>query len=222
MANYEKIETLVKKLAELTDDSMTKMISNENIDVSTLSDREKFSILIFEEMKKAIDNKDHELLLDCNYAKSGFHNKTEKQLAKGQENTWLVDYFRVVTRGEVQKSLIQVYVYPDVKNGSCRFNLSTSCERFAREQFTALEDELNFHIKRRPDGTARWTERANVGYDELAEVVKQVCAVLSACTKVREEKKKDTEDKKKEKKTTKNTKKPKVEETPNTEESTEE
>lgn len=219
MANYKKIETLVKMLAELTDDSLTEMIANENIDVSTLSEREKFSVLVFEEMKKAIDNKDRELLLDCNYAKSGFHNKTEKQLAKGQENTWLVDYYRVVTRGDVQKSIIQVYVYPDVKKGSCRFNLSTSCEKVAREQFAALEDELNFHIKKRPDGTARWTERANVGYDELVNVVTQVCAVLSASTKIREEKKKDTEEKKN---TNKSTKKPDVEEMPDTEESTEE
>ena len=196
MANYKKLETLVKNFESISDDILNEIVNCEDVDVSTLSDREKFSCLVFDEMRKALDTKSHRLVLDCNYPKSNKHNKSEKQLAKGQEPEWLVDYYRLVSN-DTQKSLIQVYVSANPKKGACTFSLCTSCAKDNLAQFEALKDELHFEpIGKKKDGGAKTTQRNNVDYTELVDVVKAVVAVLANTEKAKAEAKKAKAEKK--------------------------
>ena len=199
MANYKKLETLVKNFESLTDDILNEIVHCPDVDVTTLSDREKFSCLVYDEMRKALETKTHKLLLDCNYPQSNMHNKSEKQLEKGQSPQWLVDYYRLVSKAGKQKSLIQIYVSTNPKNGTCKFDLYTSCAKDNLSQFISLRDELHFEPYGKKDGGAKTTRRTNVGYDELVDIVKAVAAVLHNTEKARAEaKKKDKEEPKKE------------------------
>ena len=126
MANYKKLENLVKDFETLTDDLLNEIVDCPDVDVSTLTDKEKFSCLIYQQMSRALANKAYKLMLDCNYPKSNMHNKSEKQLAKGQTPQWLVDYYRLVSTDEKSKSLVQIYVKANPKTGICKFNLCTS------------------------------------------------------------------------------------------------
>ncbi len=195
MANYKKLETLVKNFETLTDDILNEIVNCPDVDVTTLTDREKFSCLVFSEMRKALDTKSHELMLDCNYPLSGMHNKSEKQLAKGQEPQWLVDYYRLVSKGDKPKSLIQIYVSANPKNGSCKFSLCTSCAKDNLAQFLSLRDELHFEPVGKKGGEgAKTTKRDGVSYEELVDVCKAVTAILYNTEKARAEAKSKKDD----------------------------
>lgn len=184
----KNLDELVKTFETLTDDILNEIVNCKDVDVTTLSDREKFSCLVFEEMRKALETPSHELMLDCNYPLSGKHNKSDKQLAKGQEPEWLVDYYRLVSKEGKKKSLIQIYVYANPKNGSCRFNLCTSCAKDNLAQFISLRDELQFEpIPKKGGEGSKTSKRDGVSYEELVEVCKAVCAILSNTEKARAE-----------------------------------
>ena len=196
MANYKKLENLVTDYETLTDELLEEIVHCDNIDVTTLSPREKFACLVFQQMSRALATKSYHLLLDCNYPKSNKHNKSEKQLAKGQTPVWLVDYFRLVTNDDKQKSLVQIYVSTDPKKGTCNFTLCTSSAKDNLAQFEALCDELHFEPLGKTSGDgAKTSRRTNVGYDELVAVCKSVVAILNNTEKARAEakKKKDEE-----------------------------
>lgn len=190
MANYKKLETLIKAFTNLSETTLNEIIHNENVDVSTLSNREKFSALVFSELAKAMETRDHTLVLDCNYEKSGFVHKTNAQLAKGQEPEYLVDYYRLITKSDSPKSLIQVYALVNPDTGKCEFNLCTSCAKLTREQFLALQDELKFHLLKAKNGRVKTSYRKEVGYDELVDVMKAVVGVLKNTEKLLAEAKK--------------------------------
>ena len=175
MANYKKLETLVKNFTETTDEVFENLIDNEMVDVSTLTDKEKFAVLVFAELAKALQTKDHRLELDCNYAASKFHNHEDEA-----EDEYLVDYYRLVPTANANSTLIQFYVNADPKKERCLFTLCTSCAKANREQFEALEDDLHFTVKRdKKTGRAKTSQRNNIPYDEVVDVVKAVCAVLA-------------------------------------------
>ena len=190
MANYKNLETLVKEFDTVTDEILNEIVNCPDIEVDTLSDREKFSCLVFQQMSRALENKSYKLMLDCNYPQSNKHNKSDKQLAKGQEPEWLVDYYRLVSKEGKQKSLIQIYVKTNPKNGSCLFDLCTSCSKNNLAQFEALRDELHFEPVGKKDGGTKTTRRMNVGYDELVAVCKAVTAILANTEKAKAEAKK--------------------------------
>lgn len=194
MANYKKLETLVKDFETLTDDILNEIVNCPDVDVSTLSDREKFSCLVFQQMQRALETKAHTLMLDCNYPESNKHNKSDKQLAKGQSPEWLVDYYRLVSKTGKQKSLIQIYVKTNPKNGTCLFDLCTSCAKNNLEQFNALKDELHFEPVGKKDGGTKTTRRMNVPYDMLVDVCKAVTAILADTERARAEAKKQAKE----------------------------
>ena len=195
MANYKKLETLVKNLETVTDEILAEIVHCDDVDVTTLSPREKFSCLVFDEMRKALTTKAHTLMLDCNYPASNTHNKSEKQLAKGQTPEWLVDYYRLVTNDEHPKSLIQIYVSANPKNGTCKFSLCTSCAKANLEQFLSLQDELHFEPLGKKGGEgAKTTQRKGVDYTELVDVCKAVVAILASTEKAKAEAKKKQEE----------------------------
>ena len=195
MANYKKLENLVKDFETLTNDYLNGIVNCPDIDVDTLTDNEKFSCLVYEQMSRALDNKSYKLMLDCNYPQSNMHNKSEKQLAKGQEPQWLVDYYRLCSKEGKQKSLIQIYVKTNPKKGTCLFDLCTSCAKDNLAQFIALQDELHFEPVGKKGGEgAKTTARKNVTYDELVAVCKAVTAILATTEKARAEAKKQAKE----------------------------
>ena len=191
MANYKKLENLVKDFETVTDELLNGIVNCPDVDVKTLTDKEKFSCLIFEQLSRALENKSYKLMLDCNYPQSNMHHKSEKQLAKGQEPQWLVDYYRLVSKEGKQKSLIQIYVKTSPTKGTCSFDLCTSCAKDNLAQFEALRDELHFEpIPKKGGEGSKTTRRLNVGYDELVAVCKAVTAILFTTAKQAEEAKK--------------------------------
>ena len=168
------LQEILNELSTVSSEHINEVVDNENIDTDTVTEAEKFSVLVYEELAKALRTEDHELLLDANYAKSGMHGKSDPD-----KNRWLVDYYRLVTSDSRQKSLIQFYVRANPKKGTCVFNLCTSCAEASVEQFENLHEVLKFTPRKSITGRCTTTYRNGVSYDEIVETVKSVCAVLA-------------------------------------------
>lgn len=154
----KKLETLRTALETVTDETLAKIIANADVNPADLTQAERLSVLMFDEFAKALKTKEHQLLLDCNYADS----------KNAQNGVLLVDYYRLAIHG----AMIQVYVR---KNS---FRICTSASKANREQFAALED-LKFVTKYdKKTGRAKTTERLGIAYEDLVPVVKAVIAVL--------------------------------------------
>ena len=165
----KKLETLKKMLAEENIDAVIKnIINNDAVAVDALTEFEKLSVLMFAEIAKAVKTKEHELMLDCNYAQSKF----------AQNDILKVDYYRLA----IANAMIQIYVR---KNS---FRICTSASKANREQFERLEDELHFVTKYdKKTARAKTTERINISYDDIVSVIKSVIAVLESTTQSKAE-----------------------------------
>lgn len=167
----KQIATLIKALANTTAEQLAGIIACENVDAAALTDNERLSVLVFDELAHALKVKDAQLVLDANYAQSKFHDSDQ----------YLVDYFRLVSNDTKNATMIQFYVHANAKRETVDFRLCTSCARVNREQFAALEAELHFVTKYdKKTGRAKTTERKDVGYADIVDVVKRVCAVLAS------------------------------------------
>ncbi len=154
----KKLETLKTAVETVTDETLAAIINNEDVVPNDLTSAEKLSVLMYAELAKALKTKEHQLLLDCNYADS----------KNAQNGILLVDYYRLASHG----SMIQIYV----KRNS--FSVCTSASKANREQFAALDD-LQFITKYdKKTGRAKTTQRTGIPYEELVTVVKSVIAVL--------------------------------------------
>lgn len=157
----KKLDTLKKELENISNEELKSIINNDNVEIDSLSEFEKLSVLMYRELSKAINNKKYNLLLDCNYANS-------------KNEILLVDYYRLA----VANSMIQVYVR---KNS---FRICTSASKSNREKFSQLENELHFITKYdKKTNRAKTTERININYDDIVNVIKQVIAILEDTTK---------------------------------------
>lgn len=160
MKTMKKLETLKKNLETVTDETLAAIIANEEVDLDTLTAADKLAVLMYEELAKALKTKEHQLLLDCNYADS----------KNAQNGVMLVDYYRLASHG----SMIQVYVKKNT------FSVCTSASKANREQFAALAD-LKFTTKYdKKTGRAKTTQRSGITYEELVPVIKSVIAVLES------------------------------------------
>ena len=172
----KNLETIFAEAKEITNETIATIINNEVIDETSLTEREKVSVLVYSELAKALDTKDRKLVLDCNYAASKFHNHKDES-----QDQWLVDYYRLVPTAHVSSTLIQFYVSVNLTKSTVAFRLCTSCAKMNRDQFEALQDELHFTTKWDKEHTrAKTSTRVNVSYDEIVDVVKAVCAVLAS------------------------------------------
>ena len=166
----KKLETIKKTLsAENVNSVLTDIINNDNVNVEALTEREKFSTLIYAELAKALNNKNNELLLDANYAQSKFHN-TEQ---------YKVDYYRYISKDTTNDTMIQLYVSANANTAKCKFRICFSCAKTVREQQQELEKN-NFIVKyNSKTKRAKTTQRTNIDYTEIVAVIKTVCAILA-------------------------------------------
>ena len=155
----KKLDTLKKALETVTNETLAAIINNNDVAAEDLTPAEKLSVLMYDEFAKALKTKEHQLLLDCNYADS----------KNAQNGVLLVDYYRLAIHG----AMIQVYVKKNT------FAVCTSASKANREQFEALENDLHFVTKYdKKTGRAKTTQRNGILYDELVPVIKSVIAIL--------------------------------------------
>lgn len=171
-ATLASVETLCNRLPKLTAEQLNKIIGCDDVDTANLSDSEKLSVLVYSELQKALRKKNIDLLLDCNFEKSKFHNSDD----------YKVDYYRLVDTTS-QTSLIQFYVHASPAQKAVYFRMCTSCARKNRLQFEALENELQFKVKYdKKTKRAKTSERTRVMYGEAVNVVNSVLAILASTT----------------------------------------
>lgn len=155
----KKLETLKTTLETITDADLAAIIDNRDVAAEDLTPAEKLAVLMYAEFAKALKTKEHQLLLDCNYADS----------KNAQNGILLVDYYRLAIHG----AMIQVYVKKNT------FAVCTSASKANREQFAALENDLHFTTKYdKKTGRAKTTQRNGITYEELVPVIKAVIAIL--------------------------------------------
>ncbi len=169
----KKLDTLKKMLETAEENALNaelqSIINNNDVVASELTDFEKLSVLMFNEIAKAVKTKEHALLLDCNYANS-------------KNEVLRVDYYRLA----IHNAMIQIYV----KRNS--FAICTSAKKATREQFAQLENDLHFVTKYdKKTNRAKTTQRINIAYDDIVSVIKSVIAVLENTVKQSSEEKQE-------------------------------
>lgn len=163
----KKVTEVVKELSgENIDGTLESIIANDDIILKSLTEREKFAVLLFRELKKAVDNDQFELVLDCNYKQSKF-------------SVLKVDYYRVIDR-ITKTSQIQVYTRLNVASNRANFRLCTSCKEIYIEPLQAL----GFTVKRdKKTGRAKTSEKLNISYDSIAKTIHDVLNVFTSAAK---------------------------------------
>ena len=167
----KKLENIKKTMtAENINSILADIINNDNVDIDTLTEREKFSALIYAELAKALNSKNNVLLLDCNYAQSKFHNS----------DTYKVDYYRYVSKDTSNDTMIQFYVSANANKATCKFRVCFSCAKTVRSQQKALE-ENNFVVQyNKKTHRAKTTQKTNIDYTEIVQTVKTICSILAS------------------------------------------
>ena len=100
-AKAEKQEIIcdVKKLVELaTVENVTKILANKDIIVTSLTKSELLKVVIFNEIKKALNNDTHECVLQCNY------DCTQYQYTNAY------NLIRFVEKAKHQNALTNIYI----------------------------------------------------------------------------------------------------------------
>jgi hypothetical protein len=155
----KKIETLKKILETVTDDELKAIAQNDDIIYKSLKQSEKMSLLMFNELERALRTKEHRLMLDCNFADS-------------RNSVLKVDYYRLA----ISNSMIQIYY-----KSNNTFAVCTSASKANREKFSQLESDLHFVTKYdSKTQRAKTTQRTAIAYDDIVSVVKQVIAILES------------------------------------------
>lgn len=169
----KKLDTLKKALESIENEALESIIDNVDVDVDTLTKSEKLFVLMFAEIEKALRTKEHRLVLDCNYSNS-------------KNEVLRVDYYRLA----IANSMIQIYC-----KTNCTFAVCTSASKANREQFKTLENELHFVTKYdTKTQRAKTTQRSNIAYEDIVNVVKSVIAVLENTATQKAQKEESTEE----------------------------
>lgn len=162
----KKIETLRKELETINNNDLAAMIGNsKNVDVESLSDKEKLCILIYNEYAKSLNNKSTQILLNCD-------------CADAKDTTTSTDYFKILD--SENRSIARCYIH--VKKNS----VTTDLRFTARKKILEREDDikaLQFVTYRYPEGSknagkARNCERQAIPYDEFIRVAKAIVPIL--------------------------------------------
>ena len=145
-----KATSLRTRTQNITKDELQSIVKNDNVLVSTLSDAEKFAVVLYDELSKALSKrKDCELVLQCN-------NKR----ARNRDNAIVTQYMLYA-----YSYTIQVYC----KKNAC----SVVCSRS-----DAFKQCLNEHYQNLQFDTSKSEAFKNaVAYDELYAVLVSLLAV---------------------------------------------
>ena len=133
----KKVTELMNELkSENINDTLGDIIGNDDITLNSLTEKEKFAVLLFRELKKAFDNDKLELVLDCNYKQSKL-------------STSKVDYYRVIDK-LTKASYAQIYPRLIVASSRADFRLYTS-SNMHKNQLKKLLDVLREYTQRPVD-----------------------------------------------------------------------
>ena len=153
----KKYAVITKDVENVTVTELETIVHNfTQYDCSIATVFEKKCILYFRELAKAVNTKDYEIVLNCNYA----HRKTQ--------NNAVTEY-----RLAVYDRMIHVY---------CKKNKCSICCSIAEKNKQVFADR--FEQLQIVTDNKKTAYRNNVNYDELAQLIKDIIAVykLTATT----------------------------------------
>ena len=161
----KKLETIVKAVETVNNETLKNIIHNDNVDIESLSKRDKLAVLAINEIAKSVDSNTRFTVFDCNY-------KYSKNVAK---NVYLIDYACVITSDDETKRAIQIYFKSNSKLDNVYFDFCTSCKKTCKEALKALETDTMKIISNEKTTTFK-----HVDFNIADKVIKQIIAVIKA------------------------------------------
>ena len=150
----KKIETL-KKDAQ-SNDVICAILNNSDIIIDTLTDNERLKIVVYNEIKKAIDSKTHKAVLQCNYS------------CTAHKDAHSFDLIRFVEREKEQCALCNIYIA--IKKDAIQCTITVSAHKAYQDALKAHEYDVAKH-------------RKIVTVDTLASEIKTLYAVFNSVNK---------------------------------------
>ena len=130
----EKITCDIKKLLELaTIENVKNILNNEDIFTESLTKNELLKVVIFNEIKKAIDNDTHEAILQCNF-----------DLTQHQESN-AYNLIRFVERAKHQNALTNIYI--TVKKDLILCKCTVSAHKNYQDALQKADYNIQKHFK---------------------------------------------------------------------------
>ena len=168
----KNMNTLLKEVETMTEDTLYSVIEDNHVDFDKLTRKEKQSFLALREIGKAIDSKKYKLVFDCDFETSKFHD--EKKVADGSAQ-FLVDYACIVSKTDVNTRLLQIYTTSTTN--TTYFRICTTCKEALRnsEVFDSIGFTTRYDTKTK---RAKTTQRTNIQYDEIVNTIKSVLSIL--------------------------------------------
>ena len=124
-----KITADIKKLLELaTVENCEKILNNEDVFIDSLTKSELLKVVIYNEIKKAIDNDTHEAILQCNY-----------DCTKHQESN-SYNLIRFVEKAKHQNALTNIYITVKKDKVFCKCTVS------ANKTYQSALEKANYNI----------------------------------------------------------------------------
>lgn len=130
----QKIITSVEKLLELaTVENVTKILANKDIFTQSLTKSELLKVVIFNEIKKALDNDTHEAILQCNFDCTQHPDANAYNL------------IRFVERAKHQNALTNIYI--TVKHDKIFCKCMISAHKTYQDAFAKADFDIVRHCK---------------------------------------------------------------------------
>ncbi len=173
----KQMNTLIKELETMNADTLYSVIEDNHVDFDKLTRREKQSFLALREVGKAVSNSKYNLVFDCDFESSKFHDEKKQKSGEAQ---YLVDYACIVSKTDVNTRLLQIYTTST--NDSTYFRICTTCKEALRESeaFEKIAFTTRYDKK---TGRAKTTQRTNIQYNDIVAVIKSVLAILEESKK---------------------------------------
>lgn len=129
-----KILTDVKKLVELaTVENCKNILANDDIFIDSLTKSELLKVVIYNEIKKALDNDTHEAILQCNF------DCTQHQ----ESNAY--NLIRFVEKAKHQNALTNIYI--TVKKDTVFCKCTVSANKVYQEALSKANYNIVKHFK---------------------------------------------------------------------------
>lgn len=168
----KNMNTILKNVENMTEDTLYSVIEDTHVNFEELTRKEKQSFLTLCEVKKAIENSKYQLVFDCDFETSKFHDEKKQKDGSAQ---YLVDYACIVSKTDVNTRLLQIYTTST--NNTTYFRICTTCKEALRNSdvFDNIGFTTRYDAKTK---RAKTTQRTNIQYDEIVNTIKSVLSIL--------------------------------------------
>lgn len=181
----KKLTTLMNTVKTVSTDELVNIIKNDIFDndfVDMFTANEKLSVLAFNELANAFNNKQREIVLDCNYNKSKSTDSTVLIYKCAVKNCTIQFYFKKNANYDIVVTTKDAFINELLELNFTAKRYKKDAEKYIIELDKIEKSKLSDDEKREAIYKLNQSVRTRylvkrVNYDDIIELLKQVIAI---------------------------------------------